>query len=164
MSFQASSPRRQFLVWGGAAGATGIAAYLGLQKEDGENDVTKAEPAATKSTATQKPAEVAPVPAGPVHRDLFVPHLNTEFTLKHNANSTATCKLIEISPTSVMKTAIGTFVAFSLVFESHPDFLKEGGICEVTHPGLQPMQIFLSPFGKVKKDKAWLEAAFTLRA
>ncbi|MFN7562526.1 MAG: DUF6916 family protein [Prosthecobacter sp.] len=163
MSDQVRNPRRQFLVWGAAATTTGVAAYLGLPNRGG-NEISSRGTASEKAIATQKPAEVAPMPKGPIHRDLFLPHLNSEFTLKLNASARAACKLVEVSPATVMKTAKGTFVAFSLMFESHPGFLRDGGTCEVTHPDLQPMQLFLSPVGMAKKDKALLEAAFTLRA
>jgi len=159
----ADPSRRHLIAWGGAAAATGLAAYLGWPTDE-KAVVADTTATAKAPVATQQPAEVAPVPAGPIHRDLFVPHLNSQFTLKHDASASAACKLVEVSPASVMKTAKGTFVAFSLVFESHPAFLKDGGTCEVTHPSLEPMQIFLTPVGKAKKDKAWLEAAFTLRA
>jgi hypothetical protein len=158
----ADPSRRQLIAWGGAASAAGLAAYLGWPTQE---TPTPAPTAPSKvGTATQKPAELAPVPAGPFSRDLFMPHLGSEFTVKHDTAASAACKLIEVSPATVMKTAKGTFVAFSLVFESHPSFLQDGGTCRVSHPQLEPMEIFLSPIGQAKKDKTLLEAAFTLRA
>lgn len=159
-----SPSRRHLIAWGGATAVGGLAAYLGWPADSPPSSTAPGVTPAKVAAEKQQPAEVPPVPAGPFNRDLFVPHLNSEFTLKANASASATCKLVEVSPASVMKTPKGTFVAFSIVFESHPDFLKDGSICEVTHPGLQPMQLFVSPVGKAKKDKTLLEAAFTLRA
>jgi len=111
----------------------------------------------------QQPADVAPVPAGPIHRDLFVPHLNSEFTFKHNAAATAACKLVEVSPATVMNTGKGTFVAFTLLFEAHKDFLTQGGTCRVSHPELSEMEFHVTAIGNGKK-KHLLEACFTLKA
>ncbi|MBL9132631.1 MAG: hypothetical protein JNG86_15605 [Verrucomicrobiaceae bacterium] len=154
--------RRHLIVWSGAAAATGLATYLGWPS--GEQAVeAPADRTAKGAVATQKPAEVAPVPSGPINRDLFIPHLNSEFTVKHNTDATAACKLIEVSPASVMKTSKGTFVAFTLLFEAHEAFLKGGGTCQVSHPALSQMEFHLTPVGDRKK-KHLLEACFTLRA
>lgn len=153
--------RRQLIAWSGAAAATGLAAYLGWPSSETPT-VAPAAPSKVKADP-QKPAELAPVPAGPINRDLFVPHLGSEFTLKHNAVASAACKLVEVSPATVMKTAKGTFVAFTLLFEAHQAFLKEGGTCHVSHPQLSEMDFHLTPIGDGKK-KHLLEACFTLKA
>lgn len=158
----ADPSRRHLIVWGGAAAATGLAAYLGWPS--GEKSAEDRAVTTAKSEVTlQQPAEVAPVPAGPIHRDLFVPHLNSEFTLKHDTEATAACKLVSVSPATVMKTDKGHLVAFSLLFEAHRTFLTQGGICRVSHPELSEMEFYLTPIGDGKK-KHLLEACFTLRA
>ena len=157
----ADPSRRHVIAWSGAAAATGLAAYFGWPSDETPTVATAA--SSKIKAATQKPAEVAPVPAGPINRDLFLPHLGSEFTVKHNAVSTAACKLVEVSPASVMKTEKGTFVAFALVFEAHEAFLKDGGTCHVSHPQLSEMDFHLTPIGNGKK-KHLLEACFTLKA
>lgn len=157
----ADPSRRHVIAWSGAAAATGLAAYFGWPSDETPTVATAA-PSKVKA-ATQQPAEVAPVPAGPINRDLFLPHLGSEFTLKHNAVASAACKLVEVSPASVMKTEKGTFVAFALVFEAHEGFLKDGGTCHVSHPQLSEMDFHLTPIGNSKK-KHLLEACFTLKA
>jgi hypothetical protein len=154
--------RRQLIAWSGAAAATGLAAYLGWPA--GEKTVeSHASAPAQKADERQKPAEAAPLPAGPFNRDLFVPHLGSEFTFKQNAVASAACKLVEVSPATVMKTTKSTFVAFTLLFEAPKAFLKEGGTCHVSHPQLSEMDFHLTPIGDGKK-KHLLEACFTLKA
>ena len=77
--------------------------------------------------------------------------------------SSANCKLLEVSPASVMETAKGTFTAFTLLFTRELGFLHEGGICVVTHPAVEKMEIFLSPIGSGNKQPL-MEACFTIRA
>ena len=96
-------------------------------------------------------------------REAFLPYLNSEFTLRHNPDGTAACKLVEVSPATVMKTEKGTFLAFSLLFKADSAFLTSGSICHVSHLQLADMEIFLAPVGNGKK-KHLLEACFTLRA
>lgn len=158
----ADPSRRHLIVWGGAAAATGLAAYLGWPAGD-EAVTTQAAIPDKKPLERQKPAEVAPKSAVPFNRDLFLQHLNSEFVIEQPQAASARCKLVEVSPAAEMKSSRGTFISFSLTFESHPDFLKDGGTCRVSHPALETMEFFLTPIGRAKKDKALLEAAFTLR-
>jgi hypothetical protein len=154
--------RRQILGWGGAGLAVGVIGYLGSFPENGE-PLAQSLPPSPKTRTAPPPAELPPTPFGPIHRDLFSPHLGSEFTFKHNADATAACKLVEVGPATVMKTAKGTFVAFTLLFEGRKGFLPDGGSCHVSHPQLTEMEFFLSPVGNGKK-KCLLEACFTLRA
>ena len=158
----ADPSRRQLIAWSGAAAATGLAAYLGWPAVEKTVESDASAPA-QKANERQKTAEVAPVPAGLFNRDLFVPHLGSEFTFKQNAIASAACKLIEVSPATVMTSEKGTFVAFTLLFEAHGAFLKHGGTCHVSHPHLSEMDFHLTPIGDGKK-KHLLEACFTLRA
>ena len=158
----ADPSRRKVIAWSGATAATGLAAYLGWPA--GEETVESHASAPVKQPdERQKPAELAPVPSGPFNRDVFLQHLNSEFIIEPPQVASGRCKLVEVSPAIEMKTNRGTFTSFSLTFESHPGFLQQGGTCRVTHPALETMEFFLAPIGRAKKDKALLEAAFTLR-
>lgn len=110
-------------------------------------------------------ADLGPAPAPAVFdREAFVPHLNTDFTLRQSAVSSAACELVEVSPAKEMQTDKGAFVSFSLLFAApNNHFLINGGTCRVTHPALAEMEFFLTPVGNGKK-KHLIEACFTQRA
>ncbi len=94
----------------------------------------------------------------------FAPLVGTEFTVKHPDENEARCKLVEASPLRIQETPRGKLNSFTLLFEAEPGFLRHGGICRVTHPDLQAMDLFLSPVGKPAAERTYLEACFTERA
>lgn len=91
----------------------------------------------------------------------FRPHLKTNFTIQSEGGANA-CKLVQISAEKHQKTPEATWATFCLIFEAPAGFLAEGGICEVSHPQLEKMELFLSPVGN-PKEKAFLQAAFSQR-
>lgn len=166
-----SATRRKVLGWGGLGAVGGIAAYLGWS-QNGEAPHAQATHAATPPTP--KPATVAETAAvaeepaataasGSIERAAFVPHVQSEFTLIHEGDNSATCRLIEVSPETRITSGKQSYVAFTLLFEASPFFLREGGNCRVQHSKMGEMQFYLSPVGKPGRT-ALLEAAFTLAA
>jgi hypothetical protein len=153
--------RRQILGWGGAGLAVGVAGYFSIPSS--EEPVGNAAATSAKPTAPTKLPPLPPIAHVQFYsRDAFLPQLKTEFTINHNADARATCQLIDISPAAVMTTGKGDFISFTLLFAAHQNFLKTGGICQVTHPQLAEMEFFLTPVGNDKKQHL-LEACFTQR-
>ncbi len=161
------SSRRQALTWIAAAAAfAGLATWFGRSgKRTSPAPASTApvtapsEEAVTISDATTLDPEVRGEPMHPV----YGPLLNTEFSVAHPDETTASCKLVAVSPVRTLTGPKGDYAAFSLLFEAKPDFLREGGICRVTHPKLNAMDLFLSPVGTAKGEIAHLEACFTER-
>jgi hypothetical protein len=154
--------RRQILALSCTGLAIGVGAYLGMPGPG--QRVAKQQLPKPKREPIETPAAPQPAAKSYVNRELFVPQIGTDFSLKSNGAGSATCRLLEVSPGTEMKTPKGTFVAFSLIFARQLGFLHEGGTCMVTHPDLEPMEIFLTPVGDSKKKPLLLEACFTLRA
>ena len=153
MSTPASSDRtrRQILGWSGAGLALGIAGYLGIPRQ-AETPVAS-QPAASKTNPAEKPVELRPQPAaGVLEREAFVPYLNSEFTFQHQRDATAACKLVEVSPATIIQTGQGIFVAFTLLFEAPRTCLNARGTCKVSHPELTGMEFFLTPVGDGRAD------------
>ena len=158
----ADSTRRQVLIWGGVGVAASFAGYLSIPEDWKAPEKTSAAPAKPVPVASAEDLGPAPAPTA-FDREIFVPHLNSNFTLQQSAVSTAACELVEVSPATEMKTQKGTFVSFSLVFAApNHHFLINGGTCRVKHPELAEMEFFLSPVGNGKK-KHLIEACFTQR-
>ena len=158
-----SRTRRALLGLGGIGIATGVAGYLGWRNSD-KTSSSGTQAAAPNSTASPTPIEgIQTAEALPETEPLasmkFLPHLKTNFTLQSESGSHA-CKLVEVTPEKHQKTPKATWATFSLFFEAPAGFLAEGGICRVSHPQLEEMELFLSPVGRTK-DKALLQAAFS---
>jgi hypothetical protein len=154
--------RRRLLLIGGAGTLGGIATYLGWPTETPELANKKViQPAQPKADSPELPQKLAAVPT----RDAFAKHVGTEFTLKTENGTQAICKLVAVTPATLLKSPKETFTAFSLQFEAKPDFLNTGGaICRLTHANLEPIDVYLCPVGKPEKKTVRLEAAFTQRA
>lgn len=158
-----SRTRRALLGLGGIGIATGVAGYLGWKDSD-ETSSSGTQAAARDSASSPTPIEgsqtsEAPPETTPSVSTKFLPHLKTNFTVQSESGSHA-CKLVEVSPEKHQVTPKATWATFSLFFEAPAGFLAEGGICRVSHPQMEEMELFLSPVGRTK-DKALLQAAFT---
>lgn len=147
-------------MWSGAATVSGLAAYLGLPK--GRTAATGI-PVPTTGTLKASP-QAAGMPGLGFPHEGFLANLGNEFRIKLPGGVSGSCRLIEVSPTTEMKTVAGNFSCFSLTFEARPGMLPDGGVCLVSHPDLEGLEMFLSPVGRNGGDKALLEAAFTLRS
>ncbi len=161
-----SATRRRILLWAAfATSATGIAAFLGRARLGiPSSPSVAAGPASEPDLAEAKATTLDPTALPAEGHPVYTPLLNTEFTLERPGETTATCRLVEVSPVRTMQTPKGDFTSFTLLFEAKPGVLSEGGICRVGHPELVPMEIFLSPVGRPDGGKVLLEAAFTQRA
>jgi hypothetical protein len=161
-----SRTRRALLGLGGVGLATGVAGYLGWQRSD-----DKAFQGAAREDSKTTPDSPTPISedqaasAGtqetPVASAKFRPHLKTNFTISSEGAGNA-CKLVQISAEKHQKTPGATWATFCLIFEAPAGFLAEGGICQVSHPQLEAMELFLSPVGN-PKEKTFLQAAFAQR-
>lgn len=154
--------RRQLLGLTCTGIAVGVGTYLGMSNESHP----KAKQATPGSHSPPVPSPDTPQTANAQQlagREIFVPQIGTNFNVKLSDTSSANCKLLEVSPATVMETAKGTFTAFTILFARELGFLHEGGICVVTHPAIEKMELFLSPVGDGKKQPL-LEACFTVRA
>jgi len=158
--------RRALLGLGGVGLATGVASYLGLRRSDDKalqgatQGGSKATPTAPPQLSEQQPA-AAVSEETPVASAKFLPHLKTNFTIQAEGAGNA-CKLVEVSPETHQKTPEATWATFLLLFEAPAGFLAQGGICQVSHPQLEEMELFLSPIGN-SKEKSLLQAAFSQR-
>lgn len=166
MSANKRLPRRSFLLLGGAATLSGVAAYLGLPNKTWQRPArTGASP--VKAVPNAMPASPA-VEQAVVHRpsslhESFLVNLHSDFQILQPDATSSSCKLVEVSPTREMRTQAGVFTCFTLTFEARSGFPSDGAICRVSHPGMEPMDLYLSPVGRAKEGKSQLEAAFTLR-
>jgi len=161
------SSRRQVLAWIAAAAFTGLATWFGRsgKKTPTPNASTAHDNASSETAETISDATTLdPGAVGEPMHPVYGPLLNTEFTVAHSDETTASCKLVAVSPVRTLKGPKGDYAAYTLLFVAKPDFLREGGgICRVTHPKLKPMDLFLSPVGRDKGGVAHLEACFTER-
>lgn len=161
-----SRTRRALLGLGGVGLATGVAGYLGWQRSD-EKTFQGAVREGSKTTPesptpiSEDQAASAATEETPVASAKFRPHLKTNFTISSEGAGNA-CKLVQISAEKHQKTPEATWATFVLLFEAPAGFLAEGGICQVTHPQLEEMELFLSPIGN-PKEKVLLQAAFAQR-
>ncbi len=162
----ASATRRKILALGGVGTVAGVAAYLGWDKSSAPQVASAPKPAPAAATTPAAPTAPAATPSDAglsFSRDAFVPHLNSEFSLQPEEGKAGKCKLIEVSEETSITAPKKTYKSFSLTFEADAAFLRDGGLCQVTHPQMGRMDFFLSPFGKTAK-KARLQAIFTLAA
>lgn len=159
--------RRALLGLGGVGLATGVASYLGLRRSDNkalQGTAQGESKAAPGSSPTQISEGQSPAPVTeetPVASAKFLPHLKTNFTIQSEGAGN-TCKLVKISAEQHQKMPDVTWATFALIFEAPAGFLAEGGICRVSHPQLEEMELFLSPIGN-PKEKYLLQAAFSQR-
>lgn len=162
-----SRTRRALLGLGGVGLATGVVGYLGWKGSNGKPEALESQSQTkTTSTATSEiREEQAPSlneeAATPVASAKFQPHLKTNFTIQSEGGTNA-CKLVQISAEKHQKMPEATWATFCLLFEAPAGFLAEGGICQVSHPQLGEMELFLSPVGN-PKVKTLLQAAFAQR-
>ncbi|OYW70611.1 MAG: hypothetical protein B7Z37_30220 [Verrucomicrobia bacterium 12-59-8] len=161
-----ATTRRKLLGISSLGLAGGVATYLGWTRSSGVPQPVQ--PAATPSPKT-KPVAMEetppPEPAAPAptlfQREAFLPHVDSEFTLIHEGDATASCRLLSVGPESRTSSSKQTYSSFSLLFEAQPTFLRDGGLCQVEHTVMGQMQFFLSPVGKPGRT-ALLEAVFNL--
>lgn len=160
--------RRKVLTLSGLGAVAGVATYLGWARisvaPHVASSTTKTPVAAAKPMPIEEalPAETAGAEAARLfEREAFVPHVNSEFTIIHEGDDSASCRLIEVGAASRMSSSKQTFSSFTLLFEAQPSFLRAGGFCKVQHAKMGEMQFFLSPVGK-PGQKALLEAVFSL--
>jgi hypothetical protein len=166
-SSPASATRRHLLGWSGVAGIATLAAYLGWNRSgplpQAATTAVKPRNSPTNPAHAAEAEADAPPPAVIVNefsREAFLPHLDTDFTLIHEGDTSAECRLVAVSPETRISSSKQTYTSFTILFAAEPTFLREGGICRVKHAKMGEMQIFLSPVGKPGAT-ARLEAAFT---
>lgn len=159
--------RRNLLGWGSVTGVAALAAYLGWTRSSPQPltppsavkpHAVPASPAHTAETVTEEPPQAEAVTA--FSREAFLPHLQTDFTLIHVGDSSAECRLVEVSPETRIASGKQAYACFTILFAAAPSFLREGGICRVKHAKMGEMQLFLTPVGK-PGETTRLEAAFT---
>lgn len=162
-----STTRRKLLGWGGLGTLGGLAVYLGWSRtgdapphvQASATPMPKPAPAVAQTVVKDEP--VAAASTSLFEREAFVPHVRSEFTIIHEGDDSASCRLLEVSPETRISSGKQNYTSFTLLFEADSFFLREGGICRVKHAKMGEMQFFLSPVGKSGR-KALLEAAFTL--
>lgn len=150
--------RRRILGWSGIGIMAGVTGYMGWPRLKNADS-----PAAASSTTTRAgsvPPEPAP-PAGPIRREDFLPHVNSEFQLEAPSPAT-TCKLIEVSAAESLVSPTARFTSFSLLFSAPKDFAAESQIHRLSHARMETMELFLSPVGK-SGERVYLEAVFSQR-
>jgi hypothetical protein len=142
--------RRRILGWGGIGVMAGVAGYLGWPKNpspaipasDGSD-----QPTGTHSPATADAGATEEPPGTWAGREAFIPHLNSEFQLESPAVSTV-CRLVEVSAEDLLESPTARFASFSLLFSAPVNFAAESRIYRLTHPRMEPLDLFLSPVGK----------------
>jgi hypothetical protein len=95
-------------------------------------------------------------------RDVFLPHVESEFRLEYGPLSFAQCKLIEVGALQTMHTPKADFTSYSLLFTASKDFVPESRMYRLNHEILGTMDLFLSPIGK-SKECVFLEAIISQR-
>ena len=158
--------RRRLLLWGGLATLTAtFAGFLGRNRPVSdaggksvaatpETATTMSEPGAITVDSAELAANAHPV---------YSPLLNTEFTIEFPDSPVLKMRLVEVTPVTKITGPKAEYQCFSLFFESSPEDVSEGLIGRVSHPRLQPMDLFLCPVGRPAKGRILLEAAFTER-
>ncbi len=163
---QVSGTRRRIVAWGGVGLLASVAGYLGWPRQEKVDSVglnkTSAKPFSGNSTQASSDA---PEPAPIVvikGRDVFLPHVESEFRLQYGPLSFAQCKLIEVGALQTMHTPKADFTSYSLLFTASQDFVPESQMYRLSHEVLGTMDLFLSPIGKSKK-RVYLEAIISQR-
>lgn len=157
--------RRKILAWGGLATlGLGLGAYFRRHPNPGAgetNGLGQAPIAAsTPETAVTIDAEALPAP----NHEVYSPLLNTDFTVEFPDSPAVKIRLVEVTPIRTITSPKADYQSFSLYFEAAVDTSeKDGQIARVSHPKLQPMDLFLAPVGRPKNGLILLEAAFTER-
>lgn len=151
------------IVIGGTGLLAGLAGTLAWPKFSGNPGKTGAveSPPLPGGATPPAPTALTPVPASAVSAGDFKPLLNTEFLIGSPAGETKG-KLVSVSQEIRQDTFKGSFVSFSVVFEAAAAIPADGITCQVTHPEMKAMEIFLSPIGDGKR-KILLEASFSSR-
>lgn len=165
-SSQVSGTRRRIVAWGGVGLLATVAGYLGWPRREEVDPVglnkTSAKPVSGNSTqALSHAPEPAPLVAIK-GRDVFLPHVESEFRLEYGPLSFAKCKLIEVGALQTMHTPKADFTSYSLLFTASKDFVPESQMYRLSHEVLGTMDLFLSPIGK-SKERVFLEAIICQR-
>lgn len=156
--------RRNILAWGSLATlGLGLGAYFRRHPNPGAgetNGLGQAPIAAsTPETAVTIDAEALPAP----NHEVYSPLLNTDFTVEFPDSPAVKIRLVEVTPIRTITSPKADYRSFSLYFEAAVDTSGDGQIARVSHPKLQPMELFLAPVGRPKNGTILLEAAFTER-
>lgn len=160
-SSQVSGTRRRIVAWGGVGVLATFAGYLGWPRQEKEatasHSKSSVKPAAGNSSQTlSEPPEPAAVVVMK-GRDVFLPHVESEFRLQYGPLSFANCKLIEVGVLQTMHAPKADFTSYSLLFTASKDFVPESRMYRLSHEVLGTMDLFLSPIGN-SKDRVFLEA------
>ena len=157
-----SLTRRRMVLFGGTGVLAGLAATLAWPRFSGTTGTRATGEKPALPAAGKASGPTAPVPsASTVDAGSFQPFIGQEFLIESPAGEKK-CKLVSITPETRQDTFKGSFVSFSLIFESTGGIPADGATCRVKHPDMEPMEIFLSPIGD-GKNKILLEAAFSAR-
>lgn len=156
--------RRNFLIWGGlATAALGLGTWFRRRPdhapEHGSSLTKTAASTESPEQAITLDAEAIPAP----NHEVYSPLLNTEFTVEFPETASVRIRLVEVTPTTTITSPKAKYQCFSLFFEASEGTAGEGQIARVSHPKLQPLDLFLAPVGRSKNGTILLEAAFTER-
>lgn len=159
-----SNSRRKFLAWG-ALGALALAATSVFRGT--KNSPTSAKPSKPPASPTVSEADdlvtLDEAAISAPNHEVFSPLINTEFTVEFPESSVLAVRLVEVTPITMIEGPQARYQCFSLFFETTGGSAEEGLIGRVTHPKLEPMDLFLAPVGRPAHGKILLEAAFTER-
>ncbi|CAN5908616.1 hypothetical protein BH11VER1_BH11VER1_36980 [soil metagenome] len=163
---QVSGTRRRIVAWGGVGVLATLAGYLGWPRQEkgavpAVSKLTVKSATGNASQALSDPAEPAPIVALK-GRDVFLPHVESEFRLEYGPLSVTKCKLIEVGALQTMHSAKADFTSYSLLFTASKDFVPESRMYHLSHEVLGTMDLFLSPIGK-SKERVYLEAIISQR-
>lgn len=143
-----SLTRRRILGWSGVGIIAGVTGYLGWPK----NSKPVAHPGTgttQRAADTARPMADEPMAEVLVGREAFVAHLKSEFQIESADHSLASaCRLIEVSDEISLTSPTARFTSFSLLFTAPKGFAAQSQIYRLTHPQMEPMDLFLSPVGK----------------
>lgn len=157
--------RRTILAWGGIGTlALGLAAFFqrrpGLSPDGPERSLAAGSETIARPDAVTLDPEAIPAP----NHEVYSPLLNTDFTVEFPDSPSVKIRLVEVTPIRTITSPKADYRSFSLYFEAAVDTSeKDGQIARVSHPKLQPMELFLAPVGRPKNGIILLEAAFTER-
>ena len=156
---QSNCTRRRILGWGGAGVFGGLACYLGWPKKSEKAAASaspvSARPAGQKLDSTMEPA-ASTAASRPASREDFLPLLKSEFQLDSNTS----CKLVEVGALKKMTSPTAEYTSFSLLFTASKDLVLESSLHQLTHPKMDPMELFISPIGH-SEEKVFLEVVFS---
>lgn len=163
---QVSGTRRRIVAWGGVGVLATFAGYLSWPRQgkgsgQAVNKATVKPSTGNSGQTLSDPVEPAPL-AVISGRDVFLPHVESEFRLEYGPLSFAKCKLIEVGVLQTMHAPKADFTSYSLLFTASKDFVPESRMYRLNHEVLGKMDLFLSPIGN-SKDRVFLEAIISQR-